>query len=291
MSASMNLYLVFVGSLVLMVWAFYIPFRAGQLYNGPVYCMAIGGYSAGFLMTHNVPFAVAVIVAGVLGAFFGFFPALGFSRTTGVVTAVASMALIFIIQAIIGNLDFLGGARGLWGIPKVSYLLPFTWATVVIIGFLVYRLDHSRVGRAVEVAGTDPGLAGSLGVNIRWLTVFTLTASSAIGGIAGSIYAANLRTLRPETFGFSVMLTASSMLFLGGRYTMWGAFISVPILWGLPLWLPSAAVPYSNFIYGAVLIIVLVLKPEGLITRRLLQRLSVAYRRIRGRAHSAPGAA
>ena len=288
MSASMNLFLIFVGSYILMVWAFYMPFRAGQLYNGPVYCMAIGGYFAGYLMTHGVPFVVTVIVAAVLGAVFGFFPALGFSRTTGVVTAVASMALIFIIQAIIGNLGFLGAARGLWGIPKVSYLLPFTWALVVVVGLLIYRLDHSRVGRAIELVGTDPDLAASLGINIRWLTVFILTASSVVGGMAGAVYAANLRTLRPETFGFSVMLTASSMLFLGGRYTMWGAFIAAPILWGLPQWLPSAIVPYSNFIYGAVLIIVLVLRPEGLVTRRFLRCLDGLYRRIRRGAQSAP---
>ena len=42
MSPSLTLYLVFVGSLILLVWAFYMPFRLGQLYNGPVFCLAIG---------------------------------------------------------------------------------------------------------------------------------------------------------------------------------------------------------------------------------------------------------
>jgi branched-chain amino acid transport system permease protein len=270
MSASLNLYLVFVGAYILLVWAFYIPFRAGQLYNGPVYCMAIGGYFAAFAVTKlGVPFFIAVVGSAVLAGIFGFFPALGFSRTTGVVTAVASMALIFIIQAIIGNVDFVGGAKGFWGVPKIGYLLPFTWALVVIFGTLIHRLDNSRLGRAIEVIGTDPDLASSMGVNIRQLTVFALTASSVIGGVAGAIYAVNLRTLRPETFGFSVMLTAAAMLFLGGRYTLWGAFIAVPILWGLPQWLPSSVVAYTNFIYGAVLIIVLITRPEGIVTRRI----------------------
>lgn len=282
MSASLNLYLVFVGAYILLVWAFYIPFRAGQLYNGPVYCMAVGGYFAAYAVTNlGIPFFVAVIGSAVLGGIFGFFPALGFSRTTGVVTAVASMALIFIIQAVIGNVDFVGGAKGFWGVPKVTYLLPFTWALVLIIGALIYRLDHSRIGRAIEVIGTDPDLARSMGVNIRRLTVFTLTASSVIGGVAGALYAVNLRTLRPETFGFSVMLTAAAMLFLGGRYTLWGTLISVPILWGLPQWLPSEAVTYTNFIYGAVLIIVLVTRPEGIVTRGIERWVRGLFARFR----------
>ncbi len=151
---------------------------------------------------------------------------------------------------------------------------------MVVIGALIYRLDHSRIGRAIEVIGTDPDLARSMGVNIRRLTVFALTASSIIGGLAGAVYAVNLRTLRPETFGFSVMLTTAAMLFLGGRYTMWGAFISVPILWGLPQWLPSQAVAYTNFIYGAVLIIVLVSRPEGIITRGIERRVRSLFARF-----------
>jgi len=282
MSASLQLYLVFVGAYILLVWAFYIPFRAGQLYNGPVYCMAIGGYFAAYAVTNlSIPFFVAVIGSAILGAVFGFFPALGFSRTVGVVTAVASLALIFIIQAIIGNLGFVGGAKGFWGVPKIGYLLPFTWALVLVIGVLIYRLDHSRMGRAIELIGIDPDLARSMGVNIRRLTVFALTVSSVIGAVAGAVYAVNLRTLRPETFGFSVVLTAAAMLFLGGRYTLWGTLIAVPVLWGLPQWLPTEAVSYTNFIYGAVLIIVLVTRPEGIVTRGMERWARGLFARLR----------
>ena len=135
MSASLTLYLVFVGSLILLVWAFYMPFRLGQLYNGPVYCMAIGGYFSALVAKElGWPFLLALLGAAVMGAIFGFLPALGFSRTTGVTTAVASMALIFIIQSVLSNLAFTGGASGIVDIPKVPYLLPATWATVLSWG-------------------------------------------------------------------------------------------------------------------------------------------------------------
>jgi branched-chain amino acid transport system permease protein len=267
MSASLSLYLVFVGSLILLVWAFYMPFRLGQLYNGPVYCMAVGGYTAALVVKElGWPFGVAILLALVMGAIFGFLPALGFSRTTGVTTAVASMALIFIVQSVIQNLGFTGGSAGVQNIPKISYLVYATWAAVLIVGFFIYRLDHSRVGRAIAMIGTDPDLARSLGIDVRWMTVFSLTSSSTLGALAGVFYAFNLRALRPSVLAFSLVLTAAAMLFIGGRHTMWGVFIAVPVLWGLPDWLPPAAAPYSKFIYGALLILVLVFRPSGLIT-------------------------
>ena len=74
--------------------------------------MAVGGYFAAFAAKElGWPFFLCVLGAAVVGAILGFLPALGFSRTSGVVTAVASMALIFIIQSVIRNLDFLGGTR------------------------------------------------------------------------------------------------------------------------------------------------------------------------------------
>ena len=274
MSASSIQYLIFVGSMILLVWAFYMPFRLGQLYNGPVYCMAIGGYFAALVAKElGWPFFLALLGAAVMGLIFGFLPALGFSRTTGVTTAVASMALIFIIQSVLLNLSITGGALGVTFIPKVPYLLYATWGTVLVVGFLIYRLDHSRVGRAIALIGTDPDLARTLGINVRWMTVFSLSSSSVLGALAGVFYAFDLRMLRPGLLGFTLVLSASAMLFIGGRHTMWGVFISVPILWGLPQWLPPSIAPYTQFVYGAVLILVLVFRPSGLITPGLLRAL------------------
>lgn len=279
MSVSTIYYFLFVGAFILLVWAFYVPFRAGLLYNGPVYCMAIGGYlSAYFVRDLSWPFGLAVIVAVTAGAFFGFAPALGFARTTGVVTAVASLALIFIIQSIIRNLDFLGGPKGFWHIPKIGYLLPTTYFLVLIVGVFIYRLDHSRLGRALEVINTDPDLARTMGINVRWLSIFSLTISSVLGALAGVIFTFNLRTIHPEVFGFPLLLSSTAMLFIGGRYTMWGGIVSVPVLWGLPQWVPSEVAQYTNIFYGALLVLMLIVRPEGIVTRNMLQRISVYSR-------------
>lgn len=281
MSLGMQNYLIFVGVFILLVWAFYVPFKAGLLYNGPIYCMAIGGYFAAFAVRDlNWPFGLAVLVAVVLGGLLGLLPALGFTRTSGVVTAIASMSLIFIIQSVIRNLKFLGGANGLWSIPKIDHLLLITYGIVIVVGVLIYRLDQSRIGKALEAVSIDPDLASSMGVNTRWISVLALTISSLLGALAGAIYAFNLRILLPEAFGFALMLSSSTMLFIGGRYTMWGALITVPILWGLPQWVPSQIAQFSNIIYGVLLVVTLVLWPEGIVTRDALRRVKSVFLKI-----------
>ena len=271
MSTALIYYLIFCGAFIILVWAALVPFRAGLLYNGTVYCMAIGGYFAAFASkTLHWPFWVVILGALLVGGLLGFLPALGFSRTSGVVTAVSSMALIFVIQSLIRNIDFLGGPRGISGIPKVENLLLYTIIIVVVVGIFIYRLDHSRIGRAFECIQTDPDMAMTLGVNVKIMTILSLTISSVLGALSGAIYALNMRIIYPETFGFSLLLYVMTMLFIGGRYTQWGMLLSVPILWGLPSWIPNSLANYSQIIYGVLLILVLMLRPEGIITRELL---------------------
>ncbi len=267
-------YLQFAAVFILLTWAFYIPFRGGQLYNGPIYCMAIGGYFSAFVVRDlGWPFGLALIGAVVVGAIFGFLPALGFARTTGIATATASIALIFIIQSVLRNLEFLGGSRGFWDIPKVDYLLPITYVIVLIVGIIVYRLDNSRLGRAIETIRVDPKLGATMGISVMRLSIFTLTLSSAIGALSGVIYAFTLGTIHPDSFGFSLLLYTWTMLFVGGRYTMWGAIVVAPILWGLPQWVPHAVAEYTNILYGTLLILLLLLRPQGLIDRRTIQHV------------------
>ncbi|MFP3154712.1 branched-chain amino acid ABC transporter permease [Lachnospiraceae bacterium ZAX-1] len=279
-STSVTYYLLFVGTFILLVWSFYIPFRAGLLYNGTVYCMAIGGYVSAYVAKDfGIPFYIAVLITIAVGILMGFLPSLAFSRTSGIVTAIASQALIFIIQSIIRNLEFLGGANGMLSIPKAPNLLPFTALLILVIGILIFRLDHSRVGRAFEAIATDPVFAQTMGINVKWVTVFALTASSVIASLSGVVYAFNMRVIRPDTFGFSLLLSGTTMLFIGGRYTQFGALLSVPILWGLPGWMPTNFVKFTQIIYGALLILVLTLRPEGLITRKFIHKISLLFSR------------
>ncbi len=279
MSLAVIVYFNFVGIYILLLWAMYLPFRGGQLYNGPFYCMAIGAYTAGYAARDlDWPTGLALLLALVIGAIAGFFPSLAFSRTTGIVTAAASLALIFIVQAVIRNMDFLGGSQGMWSIPKMNYLPLVIWVCVLLVGLFVYRIDSSRIGRALEAMRTDPDLASTLGMNLQWLSVFVMTVASVMGALAGVFYAFTMRCLMADAFGFTLLLNTMAMLFIGGRYTMWGMLLSAPVLWGIPQWVPEQVLPYTNIIYGALLITVLIVRPEGVVTREAIMNLKIKSR-------------
>lgn len=278
MSSGTAYFITIVIVYILVVWGALIPFRAGLLYNGTVYVMAIGGYTAGYLnKTYDCNFWVCVLAAIVVGLIFGFIPALGFARTNGIVTAISSMALIFIIQSIIKNIDFLGGATGLKGIHRENNLVWYALILLIIFGAFLYRLFNSRIGRAWEAISTDAQMAQTLGVNTRNMTVAALTLSSVFAAVGGAIFAFNIRVIYPGTFSFSFLLNVMTMLFVGGRYTQWGVIISAPVLWSLNVYVPDSVQKLSNYIYAVVLILVLMLRPEGLITRSMVLKVKTFF--------------
>jgi branched-chain amino acid transport system permease protein len=70
-----------------------------------------------------------------------------------------------------------------------------------------------------------------------------------------------------------------TILFVGGYTTQWGVLIAAPILWGLPLIMPEALQSWKNVFYALILILILILKPEGMITKQVLQRMRrIAFR-------------
>lgn len=262
---------------ILVVWGALIPFRAGLLYNGTVYCMAIGGYVAGYL-SKMLPasfwsFLLCILCAILVGLVFGFIPALGFARTSGIVTAISSMALIFIIQSVLRNLKVVGGSTGLTGIKKVDGLLLWSFLILIILGAFLYRLDHSRIGRAWEAIQTDPQMAQTLGINTKRMTILSLTLSSIFASVAGALYAFNIRVLHPSTFSFTFLLNVMTMLFVGGRYTQWGVIISAPLLWSINTFMPREVQKLSNYIYAVILIVILMARPEGIVTRSMVLKV------------------
>jgi branched-chain amino acid transport system permease protein len=275
MLVSVQLYFAMLGVFILLLWAVYLPFRGGQLYNGPFYCMAIGAYAAAYTTKFlGYPHGVAILLALLLGTFIGFLTSLAFSRTTGIVTATASMALIFIVVSIINNFNLVGATRGIWGIPKFHALLPTLYAVVIVMGVIIYRIENSRFGRALEAMRTDMDLANSLGVNMPRLSTFVMTLASAMGTLAGVFYAFTLQSILPQNFSFTLVLTVLAMLFIGGRYTMWGVLVSAPILWAIHILLPPSIVKFTNLFYGALLVIILVTRPEGIVSREMLQKIA-----------------
>jgi branched-chain amino acid transport system permease protein len=267
---------------ILMSWALYLPYRVAHLHFITVANMAISGYLAGYLVgTLHVPFVPALLagiaVAGLLGYVVSLF--IGDAPTFAVV--IVGFTFIYITRTVIENLKAVGGTLGMFGLPGIAAtpaghrwaVLGILFGLLLLVGFLIHRFDHSRLGRAASAVFTDKDLAGSLGADARRLGILVQTFSCTVAGACGVLYAFIYRSLHVDFFTFHLVGIFMTVIFVGGYATQWGSLVVAPILYGLPMLLPSAVQSWRIVIYGAALILVLVLKPEGFVTRRFVVKL------------------
>jgi branched-chain amino acid transport system permease protein len=268
---------------IFLAWGIYVVFRADQIYFGPMYTMCIGAYFAAYVTKNlHVHFLLAMVGAVVISVLFSLIFAQKLAALAGFPMMLATTALIFIVQTLIENLDFLGGSRGFFGIPFVSErsLLITTYVLLVLCGALVFRIDNSYIGRAMDAVKFNADVAKSLGVNTVRLSVRLQLISSALGGLAGAIYAFTLGALTPGGFGFSTIAAVVAIVMVGGAYTMWGVLLVAPIFFAISQYAPSGL---ANITYAAVLIIVLLLRPTGLIDRLVVKRVAGWFTGLRGK--------
>jgi branched-chain amino acid transport system permease protein len=269
-------YFIFSIIFILLSWAVYLPYRCGQLYLAPIYCMCAGAYFGAYAVTTwDWPVALAILASAFVGALFAFFPAIGLRRAPGFATAIASMALIFILQTVIMNLKFVGGSAGYFGIPPMDYPLITSLTVLVITGIIIYRVDHSRLGRAAELLFYGREEVGCFGVNIAWVGMILQVLSGGLSGAAGALYAFTVGSVFPAAFGFSFLLIIFPIVFIGGNFTMWGAVFFAPILWGIPLILPEAIAEWKDVIFGTLLICILIFRPEGVVSKQVVRSIGI----------------
>lgn len=283
MSSSLHYFLQFVAIFILLSWSIYVNYRNGQLNMGCIYTMCIGAYFSVYAcLQWGWPIWLAALVAVLVGTLFAFLPALRLARVPSFTLVVVTLGFIGIVQAVVRNTMALGGARGLFGVPSIPYWMPISWIIVVAMGFLIYRLDHSRFGRGMEMTYVDPDLAASMGVNTYWGGVFLQSFAGFLGSIAGVLYAFSTSAILPECFGFPLLLRICCFFFVGGRFSVWGVVIATPILWAISVFLPESIAVWKDVIYGVLLMIVLLTHPDGLIDRSLLRVIGNKIRQWRG---------
>ncbi len=191
---------------------------------------------------------------------------------------IVGLTVLFILKTAIENTRALGGTMGFFGIPQVNNLLPMVYLFLVLAGLLLYLIDNSRLGRAASMVFVDKDAARALGVDVKRLGMLFQIIAGGFAGLAGTLYAFLIGSLFPEFFNLGVIGTLMCMLFVGGHSTMWGVIISVPVFQGLHLILPSAVASWLQVIYAVTLIVVILVLPGGLITKRMLVKVGERFR-------------
>jgi branched-chain amino acid transport system permease protein len=262
---------------ILMSWALYLPYRVAHLHFITVANMAISGYTAGYLvMALHLPFSLALAIGFLLGGLIGYVVSLFIGDAPTFAVVIVGFTFIYITRTVIENMPAVGGTMGMFGLPNIGgspsvhrfVIIGILYGLVVLVGFLIYRFDHCSLGRAASAVFVDKDLAFSLGIDIRKLGMLLQTFSCTVAGGSGVLYGFIYRSFHLDFFTFHLVGIAMTIIFVGGYATMWGTVLAAPLLYGVPLLFPPEIASWRIVIYGALLILVLVLKPEGFITRR-----------------------
>ena len=251
----------------------------GQLPLGHAGFMAVGAYTGGiFLKAFEANKAegfayIAIVVAalllsGIAAGVFGVIIGIPALRLRGDYLAIITLGFGEIIRVVLNNIDqvlgfkFTYGASGLKRIPKISGLLLVT-VCVVLIVTVIHMVMKSRHGRAILSIRENEIAAESCGINTTYYKVMAFSMSAFFAGVAGCLYAGNLGSLYPSTFGFMKSIEILVMVVLGGMGSMLGSILSATVLTVLPQLL-YAMNDYRMVIYSLVLVIMMIFRPEGL---------------------------
>ncbi len=263
---------------ILMSWCHYLPYRVAHLHFLTIANMLISGYLAGFLVQQwGLPFPLALLAGFAAGALVGFVISLFIGDAPTFTVVIVGFTFIYISRTVVENTKAVGGTMGMFGLPLVAsspdmhrwVLLLLLWFLVVLVGFIIYRFEHSPLERAAAAIFVDKELATSMGVDIKMMGILVQTFSSMVAGGCGVIYGFIYRSFHLDYFTFHLVGIFMTVIFVGGYSTMWGSLVAAPLLYGLSLVLPPEVASWRIVIYGAILIVMLVLKPEGFITRRM----------------------
>ncbi len=267
---------------ILMSWALYLPYRVAHLHFLTVANMAISGYLSGWLVQGlGFSFWAALPIGLLAGGLLGWLLSLFIGDAPTFTVVIVGFTFIYITRTVIENTAAVGATMGMFGLPLVAgspaahrwALLALLYALVLVVGFLIHRFEHSRLGRAASAVFVDKDLATSFGVDIKKLGRLLQVFSSTVAGGCGVIYGFLYRSFHLDFFTFHLVGLFMTIIFVGGYATMWGTVVAAPLLYGLTLLFPPEVASWRIVIYGAILVAVLVLKPEGFITRRLVLNL------------------
>ena len=254
---------------------------AGLLDLGYVAFYAIGAYTVGVLTSPRVwlgaewSFWPAWPVACAMAAFAGIILGVPVLRMRGDYLAIVTLGFGEIIRVLaLSDLlkPWIGGAQGILEIPKPNVagltLLTSQHIYYVILAgcllavFISRRLKDSRVGRAWIAIREDEDVAEAMGINLVKYKLMAFAIGALFAGMSGAIFASKLSSIYPHSFNLIISINVLSLIIVGGVASIPGVIVGALVLVGLPEVLRFAA-EYRIMIYGAALVVMMLVRPEG----------------------------
>lgn len=254
---------------------------AGLLDLGYVAFYAIGAYTYALLASDQIgihlPFPLVLLIGAVLAGIAGILLGLPVLRLRGDYLAIVTLGFGEIIRVLMNNLDWLtNGPQGIARIDEASILgwtivepIDFLYLLVVfLIGTFLFawKLQESALGTALAAVREDQDAARGCGINTTKVKLVAFATSAVIAGMSGVIFAAMQRYVSPESFNFWESLTIVLVLVVGGLGNPFGAILGATLMIVIPELLRDYA-DYRQLLFGIALVIVILVRPMGLISR------------------------
>ena len=260
---------------------------AGVLNFAGASFFGIGAYTAAVLNQHTaVPHLLVLLIGGGMAALIGSLLLLPVLRTRGHYAAVVTIAFALLLKTFLEVNDILGGPQGLqvrsmnvlgWsfndsfeirGIQFSFYISYFLLSLLILVlaFVLVRRIERSWIGLNLDALRLDETAASCFGLNVvRWKVTAFLIGNVLIG-IAGTLYGMVGGFVQPNNYTFADSLILVSILLLGGIGNPWGVVVATVIVVIVPEKL-QAIQEYRFMLYAALVMMVLLFRPEGLLPR------------------------
>ena len=278
----------------------YFTLASGQLSLGAAGFMSVGAYVGAMLsLKAELPIVVGILVGGLVASLVAVIIGLPTTRLKGLYLAISTLGFGEVVRVIFLNLDVTNGALGLSGIPSIpqeltNYAYEFdmdglmgldavTWGNliaiiillailVLIIAFCV-RINNSRVGRAFAAIKADDHAAELMGINVVYYKMMAFIIGAFIAGIGGGLYAHITNFINPTAFSYHKVVQILLFPVFGGSNVVWGSVLGSFILTLLPEVLRFLS-DYRDIIYGALLVILMAVRPDGILTESMVDKIS-----------------
>lgn len=253
---------------------------AGLLDLGYVAFYAVGAYSYALLNLHfDLGFWAALPVGGLLAALFGVLLGFPVLRLRGDYLAIVTLGFGEIIRLILENWSaFSKGPSGISNIPRPGFFgvemsldQAMTFMYYLMLGllaatiFVVNRLQDSRLGRAWVALREDETACQAMGIDKAGTKLIAFALGAFWAGLIGVIFAAKTTFVNPASFTFMESAIILSIVVLGGMGSITGVIFGALILILLPEYLRPLS-EYRMLAFGAILVAMMIFKPEGFIT-------------------------
>jgi branched-chain amino acid transport system permease protein len=244
----------------------YFCSSAGAFNAAPAAIAGISGYASGFLSVKlGWSFVPAIVIGVVVACAIGVLLSVLTLRMNVLVAGLATLGFGETSVVVGYNVDQIGGALGLSGIPHRTTL----WLVLILLAismFAAWRFDSSRLGLAAHACRHNPTAAAAMGINVPVVKVTVFALGSALIGLGGALQAHYILVVTPGDLDLWHSFNYIIFWIFGGSYAFAGPAVGAFILTLLPEVLRFSA--SDRFIvYGIVLVAMIILRPEGFLTR------------------------